>query len=91
MDSSGGEPALFLVDHFQHAHDLVFCDQRDTHQCFYRIADGLFHIAEVTLILVRIVDAHRLAVGHNPARDAFIQRDNKAAHGGFVNIGGNLK
>ena len=85
------EPASFLVKHFEHTHHLVLCNERDTQQRLGRIPDRLLHLAEEAVVLVGIIDTHRLAVGHHPARNALIQRDDKAAHGRLVNVGRDLK
>ena len=53
--------------------------------------DGLLHVAEKTRIVVRIRNANRLAVVHDPACDAPFQWDDNSAARGFIHIGGNLE
>ena len=51
----------------------------------------LFDQAEMTRILLRVRDAHRLAVGYDPAGNAALQGYNQAAHERFIQIGRDLE
>ncbi len=86
-----GEFAALFVHHLQHPHHFVLCDERYSQQGFGGIPDGLVYFAEDTFVFFGVVDAQRFAVQHDPAGDAFIERDDKPAHRGIVYVGGDLK